>query len=150
MVQMFLYPPALANAKIYQGAKPRPIRAWLIRNSRLDPEWANVKRRTLSIAVQAVSTMLQSSGMNDINRIYNTTQRDHVDFNLAYVGKDFTITPKEDFDPEFMRPLYEYGRAAARAGYQWAKRPPWVPAGPIVFSAEPPSPAPVSTGSLPH
>jgi hypothetical protein len=145
VVQMFLYPPALAHAKIYENVKPRPIRAWLIRNGRLDPEWSDVTRKTLSIAGKAISTMLQVSGMNDINRIYNTTQRDHVDFNLAYVRADFTMTSKEDFDPQFMQSLYEYGRVAGRVGYEWAKRPPWVPAGPTFFSVEPLSRVPGKT-----
>jgi hypothetical protein len=137
IAQMFLYPPALAQAEALRTRRPRPIRAWLIRNSRLDPEWANVERTTMSIAQEAISTMIQTSGMNDVNRIYLTTVRDQVDYNLAYIGADFTLKAKEDFDPAFMRALYDYGRAKARAGYLWAKRPPWVPAGQTVLSAAP-------------
>jgi nucleotide-binding universal stress UspA family protein len=59
-------------------------------------------------------------------RHYLTTVRDHVDYNLAYIGSDFTLKAKEEFDPVFMRALYDYGRARARAGYPWAKRPPSV------------------------
>jgi predicted acylesterase/phospholipase RssA len=137
MAQMFLYPPALAQAEILRTARPRPVRAWLIRNSRLDPGWARVERQTMSIAQDAIATMIQMSGMNDVNRIYVTTLRDHVDYNLAYIGPDFTAKATEDFDPVFMRALYDYGRAKARAGYPWAKRPPWVPEGESVFSAAP-------------
>jgi hypothetical protein len=96
----------------------------------------------MSIAQEAIATMIQTSGMNDVNRIYLTTMRDHVDYNLAYIGSDFTAKAKEDFDPAYMRDLYGYGRAKARAGYPWAKRPPWVPEGETVFSAAPiPRPA---------
>jgi predicted acylesterase/phospholipase RssA len=137
IAQMFLYPPALAQAEVLRSTKPRPIRAWLIRNSRLDPEWASVERSTMSIAQDAITTMIQTSGMNDVNRIYLTTVRDHVDYNLAYIGPDFTAKAKEDFDPVFMRALYDYGRAKARTGDAWAKRPPWVPAGETVFNAAP-------------
>ncbi|MDR3531245.1 MAG: patatin-like phospholipase family protein [Rhodopila sp.] len=137
IAQMFLYPPALAHAEILRSKNPRPIRAWLIRNSRLDPDWATVERSTMSIAQDAITTMIQTSGMNDVIRIYLTAMRDHVDYNLAYIGRDFTFEPKEDFDPVFMRALYDYGHAKARAGYPWAKRPPWVPAGETVFSAAP-------------
>lgn len=146
IAQMFLYPPALAQAEAFRGTTSRPIRAWLIRNSRLDPDWATVERSTMSIAQDAILTMIHTSGLNDVNRIYLTSVRDHVDFNLAYIGRDFTLKAKEDFDPDFMRALYDYGRAKARAGYPWAKRPPWVPAGETVFSAAP-IPSPTGAGA---
>jgi predicted acylesterase/phospholipase RssA len=137
IAQMFLYPPALAQAEILRTSTPRRVSAWLIRNSRLDPDWATVQRSTMSIAADAITTMIQASGMNDVNRIYFTSVRDHVDYNLAYIGPDFTLEPKEEFDPVFMRSLYDYGRAKARAGYPWAKRPPWIPVGETIFSAAP-------------
>lgn len=137
IAQMFLYPPALAQAEVLRSETPRQIHAYLIRNSRLDPGWAMVERSTMSIAQDAIATMIQTSGMNDVNRIYLTAVRDHVDYNLAYIGPDFTVEPKEEFDPVFMRALYDYGRTRARAGYPWAKRPPWVPAGEAVFSVPP-------------
>jgi hypothetical protein len=137
IAQMFLYPPALAQAELLRTKRPRSIHAWLIRNSRLDPDWAMVERSTMGIAQDSIATMIQTSGMNDVNRIYFTTVRDRVDYNLAYIGPDFTLKAAEDFDPVFMRALYDYGRAKARAGYPWAKRPPWIPAGETVFNAAP-------------
>jgi hypothetical protein len=32
----------------------------------------------------------------------------HIDFNFAYIGDDFTEEPKELFDPEFMKKLFNY------------------------------------------
>ena len=137
IAQMFLYPPALAQAPEFRGVGRRPVRAWLIRNSRLDPQWASVERQTMSIAQDAITTMIQMSGMNDVNRIYLTTQRDHVDFNLAYIDRDFTQKSTGDFNHDFMVALYDYGRAKARAGYPWAKLPPWIPASETYFAATP-------------
>jgi predicted acylesterase/phospholipase RssA len=137
VAQMFLYPAALGQAEVLRTATPRAVRAWLIRNSRLDPDWVNVERSTMGIAQEAIATMIQMSGINDVNRIYVTTKRDHVDFNLAYIDGGFSLKPKEEFDPVFMRALYDYGHAKAAAGYPWAKRPPWVPEGESVFGAAP-------------
>jgi hypothetical protein len=137
IAQMFLYPSGLAQAELLRTSRPRPVRAWLIRNSRLDPNWSAVERSTMSIAQDAIATMIQMSGMNDVNRIYVTTLRDRLDYNLAYIGRDFTLKAKEDFDPVFMKALYDYGYAKALAGYPWAKRPPWIATGEIVFSAAP-------------
>ncbi|MGE0154027.1 MAG: patatin-like phospholipase family protein [Reyranellaceae bacterium] len=119
VAQLFLYPPNI-DPTVY----PRGRKAYIIRNARLDPEWAETEPRTLSIAGRAISTMLAASGHNDVLRVYFVTQRDKVDYNLAYIGRDFTTPHKEEFDPVFMKALYKYGYDQARAGYRWHKSPP--------------------------
>jgi len=119
MAQLFLYPPS-----IHVGNYPRGRSAYIIRNARLDPEWAETEPRTLSIAGRAISTMLASSGHNDVLRVYFITQRDRVDYNLAFIGRDFTTPHKEEFDQTFMKALYDYGYQQARSGYKWHKQPP--------------------------
>jgi len=120
IAQMFVYPPGIDLRK----AKPRERHAWLIRNSRQDARWAEVEPRTLSIAGRAISTMIHSSGTNDILRIYFITQRDGVDYNLAYIGSDFDTPHTADFDPVYMNALYQYGYELGLAGYDWRKSPP--------------------------
>ena len=68
--------------------------------------------------------MISASGINDVIRIYNTALRDHVDFNLAYIGRDFDMKLPQPFDPGYMKALYEYGYRKAINGYAWAKTPP--------------------------
>ena len=125
--QAFLYPASITAQRRARLAKRLPtlsISAYVIRNGRLDPEWATVERRTMGIAGRAISTMIASSGYNDVVRIYNTSLRDEVRFNLAYIGKDFTTVLPEPFDPGFMRALYDYGYQRAIKGYDWSKQPP--------------------------
>ena len=117
---MFLYPP---NIDI-QNVVHRERKAYLIRNAREDPEWADVERRTLSIAGRAISTMIHSSGANDLLRIYFVTQRDGVDYNLAYIDSDFSAPQAGDFDKAYMNALFDYGYQQARRGYRWRKTPP--------------------------
>jgi len=47
-----------------------PATAYVIRNGRLDPEWAITERRTMGIAARAISTMIAASGINDVIRMY--------------------------------------------------------------------------------
>src|SRR5262249_57681200 len=79
-----------------------PIRrrqtAYIIRNARLDPDHAEIERRTISIAGRAISTMLAASGYNDVLRVYFVTKRDGVDYNLAYIGHDFKVPRPGPFD----------------------------------------------------
>ena len=123
--QVFLYPPALKVAELSkQRGIVRERRLYLIRNARLDPDWAEVERRTLSIAGRAIDALIQSQGVGDLYKIYAETQRDGIDFNLAYIPKSFDALHKEDFDTDYMRKLFQTGYDLAVKGYLWEKTPP--------------------------
>jgi hypothetical protein len=127
--QAFLYPPAVGEARLARrrrGERVREVNAWVIRNARLDPDWAETERRTLGIAGRSISTMIYTSGFNDVIRMYNRAQVDGVAFHLAYIGADFDRVLPAPFDQGFMRALFEYGRARGRAGGGWVNRPPIV------------------------
>ena len=129
-IQMFLYP-TLVDAS---GMQRRQRTGWVVRNGRLDVEWASTNRSILSITGRAASTLLHFSAVNDIVRIYLTSQRDGVAFRLAYIGRDFRETRDEPFDNAFMRALFAYGQEHGRRG-EWreALRP--------IGSIEPAAPA---------
>ena len=120
IAQMFLYPPGIDARKMAD----RERKVYLIRNARQDPEWASVEPRTLSIAERAISTMIHSSGSNDLLRLYFITQRDGIDYNLAYIGSDFSAPRTGDFDKAYMNALFNYAYQQALHGYSWLKVPP--------------------------
>jgi predicted acylesterase/phospholipase RssA len=125
--QAFLYPVSMTRSRRQRMADGRfvvPAVAYVIRNGRLDPEWAKVERNTMGIAARAIATMIAASGINDVLRMYTTSLRDGVDFNLAYIGSDFTQKLPEPFDQGYMRALFNYGYERARHGYNWSKQPP--------------------------
>jgi predicted acylesterase/phospholipase RssA len=132
VAQAFLYPPSfsLSQATASLGISAAQFRAqrkrtaYVIRNGRLARPEEKIDRETLAIAKQAIATMTTSSGVNDTYRIYLTTKRDGVDFNLASIGDDFDVPYKGPFDKGYMRALYEYGFEKGRAGYPWQKAPP--------------------------
>jgi predicted patatin/cPLA2 family phospholipase len=121
IAQLFLYPPTIDIAK--SGIR-RQRHAYVIRNAPLDPNYGVSERRTISIAGRAIDTMLASSGRNDVLRTYFVTQRDGVDYNLAYIGTDFSAPKSGEFDQAYMRTLYDYGYRQAKAGQEWHKTPP--------------------------
>jgi patatin-like phospholipase/acyl hydrolase len=122
IAQLFLYPPSL---QLGRAPFKRERQAYIIRNARLDPDYADTERRTISIAGRAIGTMLAASGQNDVLRIYFITRRDGVDYNLAYIGRDFVAPEKKgEFDQAYMRALYDYGYREAKAGLEWHKAPP--------------------------
>jgi predicted acylesterase/phospholipase RssA len=125
MAQVFVYPIGLdfeALAVEHDAERARTL--YVIRNSRLDPDWAQVERRTLNIAARAISSLIHTQGVGDLYRIFLTARRDGLDFNLAYIPPTFDRPHTEDFDPEYMRPLYALGYSMAASGYPWEKAPP--------------------------
>ena len=121
IAQLFLYPPSI---NIGAPGLRRQRHAYVIRNARLDPDYAESERRTISIAGRAINTMLAASGQNDVLRTYFVTQRDGVDYNLAYIGADFSAPKAGEFDQAYMRALYAYGFQEGRDGRAWHKVPP--------------------------
>jgi predicted acylesterase/phospholipase RssA len=125
MAQVFVYPPSLdLKAMERKSGNQRERWVYVIRNSRLDPDWAQVERRAMSIAGRAVASLIHTQGIGDLYRIYLTSQRDGVDFNLAYIPASFNAPHREEFDTEYMRQLYALGYDLAAKGYPWQKAPP--------------------------
>lgn len=121
IAQLFLYPPSI---DIVGTGLKRDRHAYIIRNARLDPDYAMAERRTITIAGRAINTMLAASGYNDVIRTYFVTRRDGVDYNLAYMGSDFTFPKKGEFDQAYMQALFAYGRDQILSGRAWHKVPP--------------------------
>jgi hypothetical protein len=120
IAQLFLYPPSLEAGRLMK----RERHAYIIRNARLDPDYAMAERRTIDIAGRAINTMLAASGHNDVLRTYFVSQRDGVDYNLAYIGSDFTAEKTGEFNQAYMQALYQYGYQQAKTGREWHKTPP--------------------------
>lgn len=135
--QVFSYPPSFHLAE--EAAKLGTTRSrslYVIRNARLDPDWASVERRTLNVAVRAIGALTQSQGVGDLYRIFATAQRDKVDFNLAYIPSSFNFPHREEFDTQYMQQLYATGRSMAASGFPWQKYPPGYEADSLPLSVE--------------
>ncbi len=125
MAQVFLYPPSLKIAEVSkQRGVSRERRLYIIRNARLDADWAETERRTMSIVSRAITSLIQTQGIGDLYKIYAEAKRDGIDYNLAYMPKTFKALHKEDFDTDYMSQLFQTGYDLAARGYQWDKTPP--------------------------
>ncbi len=132
--QVFVYPPGL---RINRQGIERDRRLYVIRNAQLTPQWADVTRRTLSIAGRATSSLIQTQGVGDLYRIYSVAQRDEVDFNLASMPASFNVPLRYSFDPAYMNALFKVGYDLGKAGYPWAKVPPGYGGAPVTAVSPP-------------
>src|SRR5260370_3567107 len=133
IAQLFLYP---ASIDLSKSGVRRVRHAYIIRNAPLDPDYSASERRTISIAGRAINTMLAASGQNDVLRTYFVTQRDGVDYNLAYIGMDFKAPKTGEFDQVYMNALYQYGYQQGHDRHAWHKTAPRL-ATPAIGPAKP-------------
>ena len=134
IAQVFLYPPSMSAANV----QPRKRVLYVIRNARLDPDWASTERRTMTIAMRAIDSLTRTQGIGDLYRIYTTANRDKIDFNLTFIPPTFNEPHREQFDTVYMKTLYGVGFDAAKSGHLWQKFPPGFD-GPVQASVQQPA-----------
>lgn len=127
--QVFVAPPAVTVGDAGPEMKQIRKRLFIIRNGKINPEWQPVEAGMLSITERSFSTLIKNQGIGDLYRIYATSQRDGVDFNLAAIPPDVVLKEHSPFDPRYMRQLYDVGYRLGRSGYRWMKTPPGLQAG---------------------
>jgi hypothetical protein len=103
-----------------------PRRAFIIRNSLIRPEWAELAPRMLPIAGRSISTLIKANALGDVDRIYALCVRHGIEFNLAYIPDEFVPQPKEMFDKAEMNRLFQLGYDQAKNGTAWQKAPPGI------------------------
>jgi hypothetical protein len=129
ITQVFLYPSRILPELAKATGTPlhRAVYAYVIRNGKLEPEWSETRRRTLSVGGRAIGALIETQGISDVHRIYETAQQDGVNLNLAYIGTDFDAKPHARFDTVYMKRLFDYAYQASVRGYLWQKAPPSEP-----------------------
>jgi hypothetical protein len=120
--QLFLSPSGidwqLVAERLRVDGKPQ---LYVIRNAKLTPTWESVPQRVLPILARTVSTLIRTQGVGDLAQIYLLAKRDGLGYNLAWIPLNFTDTPKEAFDRDYMRKLFTLGYDLAAKGYPWLR-----------------------------
>ena len=123
--QVFLYPAAFDVREFNeQLGWHRERRVYVIRNAKVSPQWEEVQPRLARIAVRSVATLIKTQGIGDLFRIYVGALRDGMDYNLAFIPDSFDAEKDSQFDPVYMRKLFDFAYALAKDGYPWVKEPP--------------------------
>ena len=125
VAQVFVYPAALDfRATLDRLQVEEPPTVYVIRNSKLKPEWEPIEPSIFNLAGTSVSSLIRTQGIGDLSLIYLLTQRDGGEFRLAYIPDEFDIDFNEPFDPAYMRELYKLGFDLGQQGYPWDTLPP--------------------------
>jgi predicted acylesterase/phospholipase RssA len=127
IAQIVTYPARMMTELRLANGGPirRTVHLYVIRNGQPEPEWASTPRSTLDIGGRAIGMLVQTQGINDLERIYRAAAQDGIDFNVAYIDADFAAPHPQEFDPRYMHSLFDYAyQLSAKRGYPWHKTPP--------------------------
>lgn len=97
---------------------------YVVRNECISPDWKAVKPQVLPIAGRTVGTLIKTQGLGDLYRLYIISQLRGMDFNLATIPESFDVQPETEFDPNYMKALYQLGYDKALKGTAWTNSPP--------------------------
>ena len=123
--QVFVYPAAMNWRKLLTFLEvPGPANIFVIRNSKLKPEWQKVEPKLFPITGRSISSLIRTQGIGDLHLIYLLTLRDGGRYRLATIPDDFEEQSKEPFDTAYMNKLFSRGYQMARKGYPWHETPP--------------------------
>ncbi len=125
--QVFVYPLKLQRSVIDEFVRHNLERhLYIIRNSKITPEYESLEPGLFALSRRSMETLIKYHGLGDLYRLYVGTQRDGIDYNLAYIPDDFTAESKEIFDQDYMRKLFDVGYALGKQPNPWMKKPPGV------------------------
>jgi hypothetical protein len=118
--QIFVYPRTLDVHAFEQRLGVRPKKSfWLIRNTKVDPDYQAVELSLSDITTRSISTLTKYQGRGDLLHIFSLAERDGFDVHLTTVPADFDMPLNELFDPAYMRALYKTGYDAALSETPW-------------------------------
>ena len=126
--EVMLYEAALnlftSKKKLGSLIPDRPRKLYIIRNAQVYPEYESIKPYIGDIGTRAISSLTKFQGVGDLYRIYVLAHRDGIDYNLAFIPKDFHPKRTSEFDTKYMNEEFELAYNLARSGYKWHKYPP--------------------------
>jgi predicted acylesterase/phospholipase RssA len=122
--QMFFYPARMNFEDVMKrlGVKGTPT-IYVIRNAFVMPDYKATSPRLLPIAGRTIDSLIRTQGIGDFFRIGALADRDGIDFEFTYLPDDANevigVKPTEEFDPKYMKALFEYGQRRTLDGETW-------------------------------
>ena len=94
---------------------------YVIRNTRLGPDYAPVEPGLVQIAGRSISTLIKFGGRGDIMILADRARDAGLTVKVTSVPESFDNVSDELFDPEYMQALFAVGRDLAHAPGTWTE-----------------------------
>ena len=122
--QMFFYPARLDFKEVMEilDVKGTPT-IYVIRNAFLRPDYKTTSPRLLPIAGRTIDSLIRTQGIGDFFRIATLADRDGMNFEITWIPEGTNeligVESTEEFDPKYMKALFEYGHKRTLDGEAW-------------------------------
>jgi predicted patatin/cPLA2 family phospholipase len=110
------------RAELGSVAHTPPV--YVIRNAFIRPEWQEMTPKLFPIASRAMSSLIKSEGLTELQLMYHECKDAGIDFYLAYIPDDYQRQVKDEFDTGEMNRMFKVGYDQARNGDPWHRKPP--------------------------
>lgn len=118
--QIFVYPRDLDIRRLQRMLHMHPQKnMWLIRNTKVDPEYRPVSLSLGDIAERSFYTLTKYHGLGDLVNITSLAKRDGFQVHITNVPKSFDVPLEEFFDKKYMKALYQVGYQKGRSKSAW-------------------------------
>src|SRR5262245_12044086 len=97
---------------------------YIIRNGSITPARKQIPRGVRSISERAIMTLLKVSGINDLYRLFLSTEHDDIDFYFVALPADYVRSTDEEFNEAEMNRQYDLGYQLGARGVPWRRLPP--------------------------
>lgn len=97
----------------------RPGTIYIVRNTRLSPDYAPVEPGIVQTAARAISTLIKFGGRSDVIILQGQAVEGGFGVRVTAVPDSFQMAERELFDPAYMQALFEVGRGMAGAADTW-------------------------------
>lgn len=118
--QIFVYPYDFDVRWYERTLGIRPTKnLWLIRNTKITPEYKAVDLWLSDIAGRSVSTLIKYQGRDNLKNIVSVAKRDGFKVHITHVPASFDLPLEDMFDKKYMRALYQVGYEKGRSESAW-------------------------------
>lgn len=89
---------------------------YIVVNSKLTPEFEMPEREITSVLGRAIAIALKAGARLELMVVSEVSRRNNIGFKVAYVNDDFNVASRGNFDPDYMKALFQLGFDQAKAG----------------------------------
>ncbi len=117
----------LPDALLFRGhalPKGRRLNIYILVNNKIERDFEVVPDGTVDVVSRSIGVITKTQTRAIVLSTYEFARRNHVGFNLSYIGRDYPSSGSSGFDTAYMRALYQYGYEKAASGQAWTATPP--------------------------
>lgn len=123
--QLFTIPESILSRGPSRLPFSLPARFFIIVNNRLKPQFEVVEGSTVPVLARSLSSLIKSDSRLTLVATREFARSRNMEFNLTYIGDDFSTNLKPSFETAYMGAVYRYGYEKAASGKLWQQQIPY-------------------------